>query len=273
MWNDLERPPLREAELTRALVAPHGPYAALTVSAHVGSTNSELSDRARAGAPDRTVLIAEHQSAGRGRGTRSWTAPERSGLFLSVLVRPTGVPIGRWGWLPLLTGLALCDTVVEVAKIDAAVKWPNDLLLPSGKGAGILAEVVGTGADAAIVVGVGLNVTLRADERPVPEASSLLIDGAAVTDRDTLARAFLRGLARRLDAWTSHRGDPEASGLRTEYLERCATVGLSVRVELPAGGAVSGVAIDVDEEGRLVLDGPDGVRPLSAGDVHHVRPG
>ncbi|MGH3839507.1 MAG: biotin--[acetyl-CoA-carboxylase] ligase, partial [Pseudonocardiaceae bacterium] len=124
MWSDLQRPPLDQDALRRALVTPAGPYAALNVVATVPSTNTALATAARQEAPDRTVLVAEHQTAGRGRAARSWVAPARSGLMLSVLLRPTEVPQARWGWLPLLVGVALCRTVSTLGELPVALKWP-----------------------------------------------------------------------------------------------------------------------------------------------------
>ncbi|MGH3696574.1 MAG: biotin--[acetyl-CoA-carboxylase] ligase [Pseudonocardiaceae bacterium] len=271
MWSDLERPPLRADALRRALLAPGGPYTALDVVESVPSTNTTLAAAARQGAPDRTVLVAEHQSAGRGRAARSWVAPARSGLALSVLLRPTGVPRARWSWLPLLAGVALCRTVSTLAELPAALKWPNDLLLGEHwrKAAGILAEVVPEGP--AVVVGIGLNVTLRPDELPVPESTSLAIEQAACTDRDPLLRALLRELDAELRQWCEHEGDPVASGLREAYQHRCATLGEQVHVELPGQAAVLGTAEEVDTEGRLVVLSAGHRRALSAGDVTHVR--
>ncbi len=270
MWSDLERPPLREDALRRALVAPAGPYAALDVVATVPSTNTALVAAARAGAPDRTVLVAEHQTAGRGRAARSWVAPARSGLMLSVLLRPIEVPQARWGWLPLLAGVALCRTVSTLGELPAALKWPNDLLLGAHqrKAAGILAEAV---PGPAVVVGIGLNVTLQADELPVPGATSLAIEQAACTDRDPLLRGLLRALDSELRAWCEHKGDPVAGGLREAYRQRCATLGEQVRVELPGQPALTGSAVDLDVEGRLVVLSDGQRRTLSAGDVTHVR--
>ncbi|MGH4018754.1 MAG: biotin--[acetyl-CoA-carboxylase] ligase [Pseudonocardiaceae bacterium] len=270
MWSDLERAPLRTAALRSALVVPHGPYAGIDVRAEAGSTNAELA--ATPCAPDRTVLVAEHQSAGRGRAGRSWVAPARSGLAVSVLLRPEGVPQARWGWLPLLAGVALCEVVGELGEIEAVLKWPNDLLLgPHGrKGAGILAEVVGrTG----VVVGIGLNVTVRAEELPVPEATSLVIERAACTDREGLLRALLRRLDAHERRWREQGGDPAASGLDEAYRRHCATVGRPVRVELPARDPLLGTAVDVDGEGRLVVEVTGQRHALSAGDVTHVRVG
>ncbi|MFN2478459.1 MAG: biotin--[acetyl-CoA-carboxylase] ligase [Pseudonocardiaceae bacterium] len=272
MWCDLERPPLRVDALRRALLAPVGPYAALDVVATVPSTNTALAAAARQGASDRTVLVAEHQSTGRGRAARSWIAPPRSGLALSVLLRPSEVPQDRWSWLPLLVGVVLCRTVSTLGEIPVMLKWPNDLLLGAHqrKAAGILAEVIPESP--AVVVGVGLNVTLRFDELPVPTATSLAIEQAACTDRDPLLRALLRGLDGELRQWCQHKGDPITSGLRDAYRKHCATLGERVRVELPGQPELIGTAENVDTEGRLVVVLSDGQRrALSVGDVTHVR--
>lgn len=252
-------------------MAPAGPYAALDVVATVASTNTALAAAARAGAPDRTVLVAEHQSAGRGRAARSWIAPPRSGLALSVLLRPTEVPQARWNWLPLLVGVVLCRTVSTLGELPAVLKWPNDLLLGGDqrKAAGILAEVVPEGP--AVVVGVGLNVTLRPAELPVPGATSLAIEQAACTDRDPLLRALLRALDSELRQWCQHKGDPITSGLREAYRQRCTTLGGQVRVELPGQRELIGTAEDVDTEGRLMVSSDGQRRALSVGDVSHVR--
>ncbi len=271
MWSDLGRPPLRADLLRRALLAPVGPYAALDVVESVPSTNTALAAAARDGAPDRTVLVAEHQSAGRGRAARSWVAPARAGLMLSVLLRPTEVPQARWSWLPLLAGVALCRTVSTLGELPTVLKWPNDLLLGAHrrKAAGILAEVVPAGP--AVVVGIGLNVTLRPHELPMPEATSLAIEQAACTDRDPLLRALLRTLDIELRQWCEHEGDPVTSGLREAYQQRCATLGEQVRVELVDRPALIGTAEEIDAEGRLVVLSDGQRRMLSVGDVTHVR--
>ncbi len=269
MYRELDRPPLRAALLRRALVAPRGDWAGLDVVARTGSTNADLLAAARAGAPDRTVLVAEQQDAGRGRLGRRWSSPPRAGLTCSVLLRPVPVPVHRWGWLPLLAGVALARVVDRLGEIDVALKWPNDLLVgPAGdKVAGILAEASGT----AVVLGIGLNVTTRADELP-PGGASLALAGAACTDREALLRALLRGLAQDDRRWREAGGDPAASGLRAAYRTRCATLGELVRVCLPDGGMLEGLAVDVDSDGRLVLRTAAGESPVAAGDVRHVRP-
>jgi BirA family transcriptional regulator, biotin operon repressor / biotin---[acetyl-CoA-carboxylase] ligase len=272
-----ERAPLSQDALRRALLAPAGPYQALTVVATVGSTNTALATAARQGAPDRTVLIAEHQSAGRGRAARSWVAPARSGLMLSVLLRPTEVPQARWSWLPLLAGVALSRTVSTVGELPAVLKWPNDLLLGphQRKAGGILAEVLpaSAGTTAAVVLGIGLNVTLRPEELPGPGATALAIERSAGTDRELLLSALLRALDAELRQWGEHAGDPVASGLREAYQQHCLTLGEQVRVELPRGGKLTGTAVEIDTEGRLVVLSGGQRRALSVGEVTHVRRG
>ena len=269
-WSDLDRPPLNAAALRGALVQPDG-WAALDVVADTGSTNADLLEAARAGAVDRTVLVAEHQGAGRGRHARTWSSPPRAGLAFSVLLRPTGVPVSRLGWLPLLTGVAVVDVLRRVAGVDAVLKWPNDVLVGGRKVAGILAEVAATSPEPAVVVGIGLNVSLRIEELPMPEATSLTLAGAGRTDRDPLLRALLRELAERERAWRAAAGDP-AESLAQDYRARCSTLGRDVRVVLPHGPELLGRAARVDDDGRLVVrDGAGTEHVLSAGDVTHVR--
>jgi BirA family biotin operon repressor/biotin-[acetyl-CoA-carboxylase] ligase len=186
---------------------------------------------------------------------------------VSLLLRPD-VPAARRGWLPLLAGVALAEAVSEVPGVRAALKWPNDLLAADGaKLAGILAEV-GSGA---VVVGVGLNVSTRADELPAGGTSLALASGSPV-DRTPLLLRFLRGFERRYLRWLQQLGDPVASGLAADYLAWSATVGSTVAVTLPDGATLEGVAEAVDWDGRLVVRTAEGAVELASGDVRHVRP-
>lgn len=271
-WSDLERPPLGEAALRRAVIAPDSPWTSLDVVEATGSTNSDLAQRANAGAPEGAVLVAEEQTAGRGRLDRQWSAPPRSGLFFSVLLRPADVPVERWGWLPLLAGVATATALSRAAGVDTALKWPNDLLVTidgeERKTGGILAERAGTDA---VVIGIGINVSLRTDELPVPAAGSLALAGAKGTDRDPLLRAVLRSLADWYGEWRAAAGDPAASRLQQTYAAGCATLGREVRAELPGGRELVGTAVGVDDDGRLVLATADGEQAVGAGDVVHIR--
>lgn len=277
-WSDLDRPPLNGAALRKGLVRDGGHgglYCDIEVVQRTGSTNADLMALALAGnAEEGAVLVAEEQTSGRGRLDRQWTAPARSGLFFSVLLEPSDVPVARWGWLPLLTGVAVATGLSRAAGVDTALKWPNDLLVTVGgeerKAGGILAERAG---DDAVIVGVGINVTLREDELPVPQAASLALAGAVTTDRDPLLRAVLRSLEHWYDKWRAAGGDPLESGLQETYAAGCSTLGRAVRAELPGDRSITGEAVAIDGDGRLVLATEDGVQePVGAGDIVHLRP-
>ncbi|WP_046501912.1 biotin--[acetyl-CoA-carboxylase] ligase [Streptomyces odonnellii] len=274
-WSDLDRPPLDATALRRALVRPGALWTSADVVPETGSTNSDLALRAGAGrAEEGAVLVAEEQTAGRGRLDRRWTAPARSGLFFSVLLKPgPDVPVARYGWLPLLTGVAVATGLARAAGVDTALKWPNDLLVTVAgeerKAGGILAERVG---DDAIVVGIGLNVSLREAELPVPTAGSLALAGAASLDRDILLRAVLRSLEHWYGEWRAAGGDPVLSRIQETYAAGCATLGRTVRAQLPGGGELAGEAVAVDGDGRLVVRTADGERhAVGAGDIVHLR--
>ncbi len=275
-YADLDRPPLSAAALTVALTGPDGGWRSVEVVPETGSTNADVAARAAAGQAEGLVLVAEHQSAGRGRLARSWSSPVRSSLSVSVLLRPDGVPVERLGWLPLLAGLAVVDALTHRCGLTARLKWPNDVLVAEEdverKVCGILAEVVpGPGSARAVVLGAGINVTQRRAELPVETATSLRLAGAANTDRDTVLRAYLRALAIRYRAFVAAQGDPRASGLGPAYREACATLGREVEVHLPAGRVDRGQAQEVDDDGRLVVLVGDEPRPFAAGDVVHLR--
>ncbi|MEV6259625.1 biotin--[acetyl-CoA-carboxylase] ligase [Streptomyces sp. NPDC051784] len=272
-WSDLDRPPLDTAALRRGLLRPDGLWTSLDVVEATGSTNSDLAARAAAdGLAEGAVLIAEEQTAGRGRLDRTWTAPPRSGLFFSVYLTPGDVPVHRWGWLPLLAGVAAATGLAQSAGVDMALKWPNDLLVTIGgterKTGGILAERAGKG----VVVGIGLNVSLRAAELPAPHAGSLALAGAVSTDRETLLRAVLRSLEQWYGQWREAGGDAAESGLQAAYAAGCATLDRTVRAELPGDRSVVGEAVAIDGDGRLVLSTGDGLQePVAAGDIVHLR--
>ncbi|MBO0786215.1 MAG: biotin--[acetyl-CoA-carboxylase] ligase, partial [Actinobacteria bacterium] len=174
----MARPPgaeagtLSESGLRRALVRPGGLWQQVRVVAATGSTNADLLAEAAAGAPEGTVLVAEAQTAGKGRLGRSWASPAGTGLTFSVLLRPEGVPPTLLGWLPLLTGVAVAAAASEAAAVECRLKWPNDVLAGGAKLAGILVE----GQAAGLVAGIGLNVCQRPADLPGPAATSVMIE-------------------------------------------------------------------------------------------------
>jgi BirA family transcriptional regulator, biotin operon repressor / biotin---[acetyl-CoA-carboxylase] ligase len=265
--------PLTAASVTAAVLTGSHLYSVVDVVAETGSTNADLLAAARAGAPTGTVLVAEAQTAGRGRLDRSWQSQPGAALTFSVLLRPARVPPASRGWLPLLTGVAVASALRSSTGAEVSLKWPNDVLgAPerSGKLAGILAEQAGD----AIVVGIGLNVGATESELPSSQATSLWLERAADIGRESILAAILRELEQWYLRWADglEPGDAEASGLRAAYLSACSTVGRDVRVELPGGGIVAGRACDVDTVGRLLVKAADGMHAVSAGDIVHVRP-
>ena len=260
------RPPLDAARLVDHQVE---------VVEEAGSTNVLVAERARAGGPEGLVILAEHQTAGRGRLDRTWETPPRSALTFSVLLRPT-VPAASWPWLPLLTGYEV-SKALRAAGFEASVKWPNDVLLGDRKVAGILVERVETPSGPAAVIGIGLNVGMTADELPVAEATSLAVEAgtevraqraskAAVPDRTDLLGLLLDTLWEGYVVWQEG-GDAAAEHLAASYAGACSTIGRQVRVELPSGEVLVGTATGIDPSGRLEVDGT----AVSAGDVVHVR--
>ncbi|SEP99399.1 biotin--[acetyl-CoA-carboxylase] ligase [Microlunatus flavus] len=270
--------PLVRATLADDLLRSAGLWQRIDVVASTGSTNADLAAAARDGAPSGTVLVADHQSAGRGRLGRTWTAPPGSGAAISVLLRPE-VPLDRWTWLPLLAGLAVSDALRQSTGLPADVKWPNDVLVLDRKLCGVLAERVDTADGAAVVLGMGVNVHLRADELPVPTATSVDLARAELgvagvpVSRTAVVSSVLRCLERDVRRWEEvsavAEGDPDA--VAVAYRERCSTLGREVRVTLSDGSVLEGTARDVDAYGRLLLETEAGTQVLGAGDVVHLR--
>jgi BirA family biotin operon repressor/biotin-[acetyl-CoA-carboxylase] ligase len=263
-WSDLDRPPLSQARLNRTVGGGRVWYDVRVVTA-TGSTNADAAAAAAAGEPEGVVVVAEQQSAGRGRLTRRWDSPPRAGLLVSVLLRPTVGPAAA-ALLPLLTGLALAEALDAVAGVTPRLKWPNDLLVDGRKLGGILAE---RSPDGAVVVGFGINVSTRADELPVEMATSVALAGG-VADREPILAECLRSLRRRYDHFVGTGGAPEA--FLPAYRDRCETIGRRVLVHAPGGSVGRGTAVAVDDAGRLVVQGDGGTEQAwSAGDVEHVR--
>ena len=265
-----DRAPLDADLLRRRVVDAPGPWTGLVLLPETTSTNADAARLARDGAAAGTVVVAEHQTAGRGRLGRTFTTAPRTSVIVSVVLRPgPRVPVQAWTWLPLLSGLAVAATVRDAGLVPG-VKWPNDVLVGDRKVCGILLERVETPDGPAAVVGIGVNVVQDADELPVPTATSFAVEGADVLDRGDVLVALLAHLGRLVDDWEAAAGDAAVGtpSLRERFRDACSTLGREVRVELPDGSVLVGTADDVDDQGRLVVDG----RALSAGDVTHVRP-
>lgn len=296
------RPALRADELTARLVAPAGPLGRLDVVATTGSTNDDLVAALRADPdawPGVSMLVADHQTGGHGRAGRTWTTPAGTAVTGTFAIRAHLAPV-NFGWYPLLTGLAAVRALRAVTGVPALLKWPNDVLLPAadavdGWGAvrkvgGILAQVtsLGTGlglglgaADSgeaelppgsAIVLGIGINVLQEPAELPVESASSLYASTGRRFAREEVLVALVEAFVAVLRQWRDDGNDPRRSGLPAEVAAVCTTLGRRVRVELPGGAHVDGVADRLTLDGSLVVVDEAGTsHVVLAGDVRHVR--
>jgi BirA family biotin operon repressor/biotin-[acetyl-CoA-carboxylase] ligase len=267
------RTPLDAAALRAELIGTGLGWRKLDVVEETGSTNADLLARAAAGTDIAgAVLIAEHQTAGRGRHGRSWSAAPRAQITMSVGVSVVDVPTEGWGWLSLAAGVAVVDALAPLLDgigVRAGLKWPNDVLAGQpdspGKLAGILAEVVRP----VVVIGLGLNVTQASEEVDGPGATSLLDLGVPAPDRDQLVRRLLRELGGRIVGWRAARGADWQ--LAADYRARSLTIGTRVRAQLPGGKEIVGTATAVDDQGRLCLETGNETVVVYAGDVVHLR--
>jgi BirA family biotin operon repressor/biotin-[acetyl-CoA-carboxylase] ligase len=257
--------------LTALVVSPCSTWRRVDVVAETGSTNADLIARAATGEDIvGTVLVAEHQTAGRGRNGRTWTAVPGAQLTVSVGVSPDDIPTTAWGWIPLAAGVAVVEAVAAATGVKVGLKWPNDVLAgppARGKVAGILAEV--TSPRPVVVIGIGINVSMGTEELPDPGATSLSLLGADSPDRSALLVALLDGLERRMASLRSAAG---ADPLAGDYAAHSLTIGARVRATLPGEGEIIGEAIRIDEQGRLCIDTGVDVIAVSAGDIVHLRP-
>lgn len=238
------------------------------VVAETGSTNADLVARAGAGEDiDGAALLAESQTSGRGRHGRAWVSPPGAQIAMSVGVDVSRVPPDGWGWLALLTGVAVADAVQEVAGVPPGLKWPNDVLVSGGKLAGILAEVAGENT---VVIGLGVNVSLTREQAPVDTATSLHMLGRDDVDRNRLAATILANLGHRIADWRTAGG--AGPKLIDDYRALSVTLGSRVRALLPGDTEITGVATDLDTLGRLVIDDDGARHVIAAGDITHLRP-
>jgi BirA family biotin operon repressor/biotin-[acetyl-CoA-carboxylase] ligase len=220
------------------------------------STNRHALDVARAGAPGGLVVVADEQTAGRGRLGRTWEAPPGSSLLVSVLLRDAGNPARS----VMAAGVALAAAVEDVAGIDVGLKWPNDLVVDDRKLAGLLAEAEGD----ALVVGAGCNVNWESfPEELRATATACNLEAGRSVDHDALLDAFLDRFASALAA-----GDAVVD----DYRARLATLGRSVRVEHVRDDDLVGTAVDLTADGALVVRDAAGTdHTVVAADVHHLR--
>lgn len=235
------------------------------------STNTVALEMAEAHAPDRTALLADSQTAGRGREGREWRTPRGTAIALSVLIRPSSGP-EWWPWIGLAAAVATRDAIEQVAGVDGRVKWPNDVLIGGRKIAGVLTETRWHPVRSerrAVVAGIGVNVNNRAAALPesyAGAATSIMDIAGTITDRNILVAEILNRLTREIDGLPQHSDE-----LRSRWTAVSATVACQVAVSTPTG-LLEGVDAGLDSLGRLIVRTRDGrAHAVHTGEVLLVR--
>jgi len=246
------------------------------------STNREAVQLAQAEVEHGTVVVADSQTAGRGRLSRSWFSPPGANLYCSIILRATRPPkrLTEWlSWLPLISALAAAEAIEEVSSIHVSVKWPNDLLISERKVGGILCES-GTGkrSDPFQIIGIGINVNGDHNDWPADlrdSATSIWQERKIVIDRNRLLAQLLLELEQCLDELVIH----GTNQIALAYSQRCSTIGHTVRATLGNGTIVVGLAEGIGLDGSLRLR-PQATQPgsgtpevvhLRVADIIHVR--
>ncbi len=253
--------------------APNSRFVTFEVVSETGSTNQDLAVAAAKGAPEGSVLIAQHQTAGKGRQGRSWLNADGSLLAASWLMRPKSAP-STWGLIPLITGLAAV-TEAQALGVPAKLKWPNDVLVGSKKLAGILCES-SLGSNPAVIVGMGMNISWGSESAP-EEIADVAVSLADYCDEPPSPIELARNVLSRFELlWQNWHGDSgislDTQGLLDAYAPHCVTLDQpEIAFSLIDGTKVVGRPLRIHLEGGLVMETADGIQTLTAGDAHHIR--
>lgn len=233
------------------------------------STNTEVARRASQGAEEGLAVVADEQTAGRGRLQRAWSSPKGAGLYFSILLRPS-LALERWPLITFVAALAVGDALREAAQVETDIKWPNDLLARERKICGILAEAIDTPAGRAVVVGIGINLTDEAFPADLIEiATSVAHESGRAAERETILNALLRALAR----WYALLHESEGAEKIVAAWASRSSYAAGKLVQVTNGDEVlQGVTSGVENDGALRLDTAHGLQLIRAGDVTSVRP-
>lgn len=232
------------------------------------STNTEVARHAQQGAEEGLTIVADEQTAGRGRLQRSWSSPKGAGLYCSVLLRPAFAP-DRWPLLTFVAALASGDALLEASEVNTDIKWPNDLLARERKICGILAEAIETPAGRAVVVGIGINLTDDAFPRELANVATSVAGSGRRPERESILAALLKALAR----WYALLHEPDGAEKIVAAWASRSTYATGKLVQVTNGAEVlHGVTRGVAEDGALRLETAGGLQLIRAGDVSSVRP-
>jgi BirA family biotin operon repressor/biotin-[acetyl-CoA-carboxylase] ligase len=246
------------------------------------STNREAVQLAQAEVEHGTVVVADSQTAGRGRLSRTWFSPPGANLYCSIVLRTARPPerLTEWlSWLPLISALAAAEAIEQVSSIHVSVKWPNDLLISERKVGGILCESgTGTRSDHFQIIGIGINVNVDHNDWPADlrdSATSIWQERKIVVDRNRLLAQLLLELEQCHDELVIH----GTNRIAVAYYQRCSTIGCTVRATLGNGDIVVGLAEGIGQDGSLRVrpkaaqpgSGTPEVVHLRVADIIHVR--
>jgi BirA family biotin operon repressor/biotin-[acetyl-CoA-carboxylase] ligase len=252
---DTPRPPLDKSVISQKI----SQYWRVSVVEVTGSTQDDLAaqlshNEVKSGA----VLVAEYQSAGRGRLDRTFEAPQSSALLFSLYIEPKREK-SEWSFLPLLAGLVSTLALSELdPRFTVELKWPNDLQISGQKLGGIITQAT----DRGVILGIGINVGMSKKELPIESATSLMIEGFNSLDRNLILASILNTFEELLGRWE------DGEDLRHLYRERSATLNQKIQVELPGGEKRNGFAEDISPVGELILEGGE---RITIGDIVHLR--
>jgi BirA family biotin operon repressor/biotin-[acetyl-CoA-carboxylase] ligase len=233
------------------------------------STNTEVARLASQGAEEGLAVVADEQTAGRGRLQRAWSSPKGAGLYFSILLRPA-LAVERWPLITFVAALAVGDALREAAEVETDIKWPNDLLARERKICGILAEAIETPGGRAVVVGIGINLTDEAfPSELVNVATSVAQESGRGGERETILGALLPELAR----WYSLLHETDGAGKIVAAWASRSSYATGKLVQVTNGDEVlQGVTRGVENDGALRLETAGGLQLIRAGDVTSVRP-
>jgi BirA family biotin operon repressor/biotin-[acetyl-CoA-carboxylase] ligase len=251
--------PAPRAPLSKSIITSQiSQYWRVSVVDLTASTQSDLAELVNASvAKSGEVIAAEFQSNGRGRLDRTFEAPPQSALLFSFYIAPQRAR-SDWSFISFLAALAMREVITENLAENITLKWPNDILMGDKKVAGLLAQQIGDG----VIVGIGLNVAMGADELPVPTATSLALAGSNNLDRNLLLSAFLNRFEIIFKEWDS------GSDFLEKYRQVSSTLGRQVRVEVLGRDSIEAKAVSITAQGALILS--EGTE-VNVGDVVHLR--
>ena len=233
------------------------------------STNTEVARLAVEGAEAGLAIVADEQTAGRGRLQRAWSSPKGAGLYFSILLRPTFV-LDRWPLITFVAALATGDALLAASQVETDIKWPNDLLANDRKICGILAEAIETPTGRALVLGIGINLTNEAfPAELIDVATSVANESGRAAEREAILSALLQALAR----WYSLLQEPDGAEKIVAAWSSRSSFAAGKLVQVTNGDEVlQGHTRGIENDGALRLETTQGIQLIRAGDVTSVRP-